>query len=82
MARYFWHAVFAMAGRGKAAEFRRDGNSMGRLPLLVLRAYVELLRRFPALWRQRRKMKRRFTDRQFRGLMRRYSVGPRQVAAL
>jgi GT2 family glycosyltransferase len=82
MARYFWHAVFAMAGRGKAAEFRREGNSMGRLPLLVLRAYVELLRRFPALWRQRRKMKRRFTDRQFRGLMRRYSVGPRQVAAL
>ncbi|HYL38941.1 MAG TPA: glycosyltransferase family 2 protein [Bryobacteraceae bacterium] len=82
IARYFWHAVFALQGRGKAAEFQREGNSIGRLPLYVLRAYAELLVHLPALWRERRKMKRRFTARQFRRLIRRFSVGPRQVAAL
>lgn len=82
IARYFWHVAFALQGRGKAAEFQRGGNSVGRLPLYVLRAYVALLGRLPALWQQRRKMKRRFTPRQFRRLIRRFSIGPRQVAAL
>jgi len=31
--RYFWHFVFAMQGRGKAADFQRDGNSAAKLPL-------------------------------------------------
>jgi len=82
LARYFWHAVFALQGRGKAAEFRREGNSGGHLLVYTLRAYLALLRRFPALWQQRRKMKRRFTPKQFRRLIRRFSIGPRQVAAL
>lgn len=81
-ARYFWHLVFAIQGRGKAAEFQRAGNSAARLPLYVLRAHLALLLRLPALWKQRRKMKRRFTPRQFRKLIHRYSISPRQVAAL
>jgi GT2 family glycosyltransferase len=80
-ARYFWHLVFALQGRGKAADFQRAGNSPARLPLLVLRAYLALLPRLPALWRQRRQMKRRFTSKQFRRLMQRFSIGPREVAA-
>ena len=81
-ARYFWHFVFAMQGRGKAADFGRGGNSVAQLPLLVLRAHFAMLGRFPVLWKQRRTMKRRFTPRQFRRLIRRFSISPRQVAAL
>jgi len=82
IARYFWHFVFAIEGRGKAAEFARAGNSPAQLPLLVLRAYLELFGRFPTLWKQRRNIKRRFTSKQFRRLIRRFSITPRQVAAL
>ena len=82
IARYFWHFVFALQGRGKAADFGRSGNSVTQLPLLVLRAHLAMLGRFPVLWKQRRTMKRRFTPRQFRRLIRRFSISPRQVAAL
>ncbi|HEV2687892.1 MAG TPA: glycosyltransferase family 2 protein [Bryobacteraceae bacterium] len=82
IARYFWHFVFALRGRGKAAEFQQAGNNVARLPLYVLRAHLALLARLPALWMQRRKMKRRFTTKQFRLLIRRFSISPRQVAAL
>jgi len=81
-ARYFWHIVFALQGRGKAAEFHRAGNSPKQLPFYVLRAYFELLRHLPALWNQRRIIKRRFTPKQFRRLISRFSISPRLVAAL
>jgi hypothetical protein len=81
-ARYFWHVVYAIQGRGKAAEFHRAGNTPRLLPLFVLRAYLELFRHLPVLWKQCQKIKRRFTPRQFRRLIRRFSITPRQVAAL
>jgi GT2 family glycosyltransferase len=80
--RYFWHFAYALRGRGKAAEFQREGGGLAHLPWYVIRGHLELLARFPAVWRQRRQMKRRLTARQFRRLIRRYSIGPRQVAAL
>ncbi len=79
--RYFWHFVYALRGRGKAAEFQRDGGSFVHLPWYVIRGHLELLARFPQVWRQRRKMKRRLTSQQFRRLIRRHSISPRQVAA-
>ena len=39
-ARYFWHLVSLLTGRGKAAEFRRAGQSASLLPFLVFRAHV------------------------------------------
>ena len=81
MARYFWHFVYALGGRGKAAEFGREGSVL-RLPWIVIRAHLELLARWRGVWHARRGMKRRLTARQFRRLMRRYAIGPRQVAAL
>jgi GT2 family glycosyltransferase len=81
-ARYFWHAVFALRGQGTAASFGRDGNSMAQLPWFVVRAHGELMRHAWRIWRQRRTMKRRLTPRQFRKLLRFYSIGPKQVAAL
>jgi GT2 family glycosyltransferase len=82
VARYFWHVVYALQGRGKAADFQGAGNSRGQLPVIVLRAHLAMLARFPALWKQRRHAKRRFTPKQFRRLIRRFSISPRQVAAL
>ena len=79
LARYFWHAAYAFQGRGKAADFQ---GAAGQLPIIVLRAHLAMLARFPALWKARRKMKRRFTPKQFRRLIRRFSISPRQVAAL
>lgn len=79
LARYFWHVVYALQGRGKASEFQGAG---GQLPVIVMRAHWALLARLPALWKARRKMKRRFTPKQFRRLIRRFSISPRQVAAL
>ena len=80
--RYFWHFVFALQGRGKAAEFERSGNSAAQLPLYVLRAYLATIGRLLTLWKARRAIKRRLTPTQFRRLIRRYSISPRQVAAL
>jgi GT2 family glycosyltransferase len=82
MPRYFWHFIYALRGRGKAAEFQREGGGFLRLPWYVLRGHLEFLARFPEVLRQRRGMKRRLTAKQFRRLIRRHSISPRQVAAL
>jgi GT2 family glycosyltransferase len=82
LVRYFWHAWYASSGRGTAATFRSQGNSMKDLAVYVLRAHFELLRRWPVLWKQRRQIKRRLNVRQFSGLARRFSISARQVAAL
>jgi GT2 family glycosyltransferase len=81
LARYFWHAVYAIGGRGKAGEFRSQGNALA-LPFYVLRAGFALLPHLPRLWRERRRMKRRLNSTQFRRLVRAHSIGPRRVAAL
>lgn len=82
LTRYFWHFVYALEGKGKAAEFGREGGSLFRLPWYVVRGHLALLTRLPAIWSERRKMKRRLTGKQFRRLIRRYSISPRRVAAL
>ena len=82
LARYFWHFVYAVRGRGKAAEFSRDGNSSTQLALYVFRAYFALFTHLPTLIGQRRSVKRRLNSKQFRRLIRKFSMGPRQVAAL
>jgi len=81
-ARYFWHFAYALGGRGKAAEFGREEGSLLRLPWYVVRAHCALLGRLPEIWRQRRGIKRRLSSTQFRRQLRRYSISPRQVAAL
>jgi GT2 family glycosyltransferase len=82
MSRYFWHFIYALRGRGKAAEFQRHGGGYLSLAWYVVRGHLELVPRFREIWRQRRRMKRRLTAHQFRRLIRRHSISPRQVAAL
>lgn len=81
MLRYFWHAWYALRGRGAAAAYRESGNSLLDLINYVLRAHLSVVRHWPQLWRQRKAIRRRLTSAQYRGLLRRYSVTPRQVAA-
>jgi GT2 family glycosyltransferase len=80
--RYFWHLVMALQGRGKAAEFQRDGNSPVQLAWYVIRAHIALLGSLPSLWKKRHATKRRLTPEQFRLLISRHSISPRQVAEL
>lgn len=80
--RYFWHAVLGAQGRGAAAGFHLEGNGVTSLPVFVLKAHAALIRNAATLWKQRRAIKRRLTPRQFERLIARFSISPRQVAAL
>jgi GT2 family glycosyltransferase len=83
-ARYFWHAVFMLQGRGKAAEFQRAGFSALLLPFLVLRAHASAIVRMPRLIGERRKIRKtaRLSAAEFEQLLDRHSISIRQVAAL
>src|SRR5579871_4561202 len=74
VARYFWHLVYALEGRGKAADFQQSGGSALQLPWIVLRAHLALLAHLPGLWKKRRARKQRFTSKQFHRLIRRFSI--------
>jgi GT2 family glycosyltransferase len=82
--RYFWHAVTLFGGKGKAAEFRQAGHSIGWLPLLLLRAYAAAIVHLPRLIADRRRIRktRRLDVRQFQQLLARHSISLRRVAEL
>ncbi len=84
LARYFWHAVSILTGRGKAAEFRGEGQAAVLLPWLVLRAHLAALWNLPALLRRRHEIfgSRRSSPAEFARLLRRHSISVREVAAL
>jgi GT2 family glycosyltransferase len=81
LVRYFWHFVYALNGRGKAAEYQ---GSTASLPLVAVRAWFAALGAAPYLWRQRRKIRRhaRATPKQFHRFLSDYRIGERQVASL
>ena len=79
-ARYFWHAVAALRGRGKAAEFARQ-DSAWKLPWLVLKAHIDLFAELPRLVRERRALLRRVSAAEFAARLRRHLVSLREVAS-
>jgi GT2 family glycosyltransferase len=81
VARYFWHVWYALRGQGSAAAYR-DSHSGLELIKYVVQAHLVLIKHLPRLWRQRKAIRRRLTSRQYRGLLVRYSVSPRRIAAL
>lgn len=83
-ARYFWHLVSLLEGRGKAAEFRRAGYSASLLPFVVFRAHLSALFHLPGLWKKRRWIARtaRLGSREFQALLHEHSIPVRRVAAL
>jgi GT2 family glycosyltransferase len=82
--RYAWHVVYLLRGRGKTAEYQKDGGSAAQLPWHVLRAHLALIPELPRLVRERRGIQRhgRMRPKQFRRMMRSYAISARQVAAL
>ncbi len=84
VARYFWHVVSMLEGRGKVAEFRQAGYSAALLPFLVLRAHASALLRLPYLISERRRIRAtaRVSAREFRALLTEYAIAIRQVADL
>jgi GT2 family glycosyltransferase len=84
LARYAWHFLFLLRGRGAAARFRLEGASAWRMPFYVLRAHGALLLHAPALWRKRREIRRtaRLTPHIYRRLLRSHSISARRVAEL
>jgi GT2 family glycosyltransferase len=84
MARYFWHVMSILGGRGKGAEFREAGHPAALLPFLVLRAHAAALLRLPRLLAGRRSIRatRRLTPREFQAVVAKHSIPVRQVAAL
>ena len=84
LARYAWHIVSILRGRGAAAQFHAEGNGAWRLALFVLRAHLALLAAWPDLWRKRRKIRRtaKIAPAEFRRLLRKHSISPKEVAAL
>jgi GT2 family glycosyltransferase len=83
-ARYFWHVVSMLEGRGKVAEFRQAGYSAALLPFLVFRAHFATLARMPYLISERRRIRgsARIGEGEYRALLAEYSIGIRQVATL
>jgi GT2 family glycosyltransferase len=84
LARYWWHLVEMLAGRGKGAEFRQDGHSAMLLPWLVLRAHFAAFAKLPTLLAERRNIRarRKLSTAQFLQLAERHSISLRKVAAL
>lgn len=85
LARYFWHAVSMARGRGAAGRFQAEtGGGALRLALYTVRAHLALLARLPRLLGQRREIRRRarISAAQFRSLIERHFISPREVANL
>lgn len=84
LARYAWHVVSILKGRGAAAQFRAEGHSAWKLVLFVLRAHLALLAAWPSLWRKRRRIRRsaKIAPAEFRRLLREHSISAKEVAAL
>ena len=84
LARYGWHALLLIRGRGSAARYRDEGNGGLSLILLVLRAHWALASSWRTVWRKRRQIRRTATlsPASFLQLLHTYSIGARQVAEL
>jgi GT2 family glycosyltransferase len=80
-ARYAFHLLSISRGRGAAAEFLVEGRPL-ELIWFVVRAHGAAIRNAGRLWRERRATRKRarMTSWQFRRLLRRHWIGPRQVA--
>ena len=84
LARYGWHLLYLLQGRGSAARFRAEGHAGPRMAWYVVRAHLALLRHASRLGRQRREIRAgaRVTTKVFRRLLRSHSISARRIAAL
>ena len=83
-ARYFWHFMYLLQGRGSAARFRAGGHNGARMMWYVVQAHLDVLRHGRWLWRERRRIQAsaRITPAVFRRLASSFSISARRVAEL
>jgi len=83
LARYGWHFVYLLAGRGSAARFREGGHAGPKMLWYVARAHAAVIGHAAQLLRQRREIRRRarITPAVFEHLLRCHSISVRKVAA-
>jgi GT2 family glycosyltransferase len=83
VARYLWHLVSMIEGKGKAAEFR-GASHPAWLPFVVLRAHASAFVRLPRLLKQRRNIlsSAKLSTGEFKDLLNRHAITVRKVAAL
>jgi GT2 family glycosyltransferase len=84
LARYGWHLLYLLEGRGSAARFRAEGHAGPRMAWYVVRAHLALFRHASHLRRQRREIRARarVTPTVFRRLLRSHAISARRIAAL
>ncbi len=84
LARYWWHVVYAVRGRGAASQFHKEGRSPLRLAWYAVKAHLAALAACRALHRKRRLIRRtaRIGPHEFHELLRKHSISPREVASL
>jgi GT2 family glycosyltransferase len=84
LARYGWHLLYLLQGRGSAARFRAEGHAGPRMAWYVVRAHFALFRHAARLGRQRREIRARarVTPAVFRRLLGSHAISARRIAAL
>jgi GT2 family glycosyltransferase len=82
--RYLHHLLALRRGVGAAAQFQQAGQSPWLLVACVLHAHLSALAHLPAVWSQRRGIRRsaKITPAQFNLALDRFSISLQQVAAL
>lgn len=80
--RYWLHFVSALAGRGKAGEFRASGEPFWMMPWIVLKAHLALAASLPRLLEQRARISRsrRIPSAEFRRRLAQHRISLREVA--
>ncbi len=84
VARYFWHSFEAMSGHGTAGRFQASGGGgVLQMGYIAARAHLAAAWHLGRIWKKRREIRyfARITPEQFREVLRKYSITPRQVAA-
>jgi GT2 family glycosyltransferase len=84
LARYWWHALYMLRGRGSAARFQREGHGGWRLGWFVLKAHLAALSSAGELLAKRRHILRnsRISEAAFAGMLRKFSIPARDLAEL
>jgi len=79
--RFFLQGYGALSGRGAAGRFREE-NSLFRLVLITVQAYVSAFRGLPKMWRKRREVKRwtRVSEGEVLGWFRRFGMSAREIS--
>ena len=82
LARYVWHVVLMLRGKGAAAQFVTESSAGWRLPWFVLKAHLALVAHLGRLLRQRSAIRRsaKISSGSFGCLLSQYSISARDVA--